>query len=96
MHLGVAPDIRKGVWNMATIWRLPQVLAESGKKRSPLYADISQGLWPRPIKLGIRAVGWPADEVRTLNAARIAGKTDSEIRELVNKLEASRKAALPV
>ncbi len=35
----------------------------------------------------------PAHEVAALNAARIAGKTDEEIRALVVKLEAARKAA---
>lgn len=36
---------------------------------------------------------WPAQEVAALNAARIAGKPDADIRELVTKLEAARKAA---
>ena len=34
-----------------------------------------------------------AGEVAALNAARIAGKSDEEIRALVVKLEAARKAA---
>jgi len=38
-------------------------------------------------------VGWPAHEVATLNAARIAGKSDVEIRALVKDLEAARKTA---
>jgi prophage regulatory protein len=37
-------------------------------------------------------VGWPAHEVAALNAARIAGKADAEIRALVTHLEAARKA----
>jgi prophage regulatory protein len=41
----------------------------------------------------LRAVGWPSEEVQALNAARIAGKSDEEIRALVVKLEAARKAA---
>jgi prophage regulatory protein len=39
-------------------------------------------------------VGWPASEVAALNAARIAGKTDDDIRVLVQTLQAGRKAAL--
>ena len=77
-----------------TILRLPAVKFESGLSRSTIYLRISQGLWTKPISLGGRAVGWPASEVITLNAARIAGKTDPEIRALVVKLEANRKAAL--
>jgi len=36
-------------------------------------------------------MGFPACEVEALNAARIAGKTDDEIRSLVTRLEAARK-----
>jgi prophage regulatory protein len=38
-------------------------------------------------------VGWPASEVSALNAARIAGMVDTEIRALVSTLEAARKSA---
>jgi prophage regulatory protein len=76
-----------------TILRLPSVKAASGYPRSTLYLRISQGLWTKPIRLGTRAVGWPSQEVAALNAARIAGKSEDEIRLLVNKLEAARKAA---
>lgn len=76
-----------------TILRLPSVKAESGYPRSTLYLRISQGLWTKPVRIGVRAVGWPADEVATLNAARIAGKTEEEIRSLVVKLESARKTA---
>lgn len=75
-----------------TILRLPAVKTQSGYPRSTLYLRISQGLWTKPISLGTRAVGWPASEVAALNAARISGKTDEEIRDLVNKLEAARKS----
>ena len=73
-----------------TIWRRKQVQAENGLSRSTLYLQIARGLFPRPIRLGARAVGWPAREVAALNAARIAGKSDGEIRELVTKLHADR------
>jgi prophage regulatory protein len=38
-------------------------------------------------------VGWPAAEVAALNAARIAGQPDEEIRTLVARLEANRRAS---
>lgn len=78
---------------VTTILRLPAVKSESGLSRSTIYLRISQRLWPKPVSLGARAVGWPAGEVAALNAARIAGKADDEIRGLVAKLEAARKAA---
>jgi prophage regulatory protein len=76
-----------------TILRRKQVEAESGYGRSTIYLRISQGLWPRPVSLGARAVGWPAGEVTALNAARIAGKTDSDIRALVARLQNARAGA---
>lgn len=79
---------------LKTILRLPAVKIESGLSRSTLYLRISHGLWTKPISLGGRSVGWPASEIITLNAARIAGKTDAEIRALVQTLEADRKKAL--
>lgn len=74
--------------------RRPAVLKARGTSYDKLYKDIREGLWTHPVPLGRRAVGWPLHEVQTLNAARIAGKTDDEIRELVAELEAERKTAL--
>ena len=78
---------------MHTILRIPAVKSESGLSRSTIYLRIAQGLWTKPVSLGARAVGWPSDEVAAINAARIAGKTDEEVRALVEKLEMARKAA---
>ena len=76
-----------------TIFRLPAVKTESAYSRSTIYLRIAQGLWTKQVRLGPRCVGWPAHEVAALNAARISGRTDEEIRALVMKLEAARKTA---
>ena len=76
-----------------TILRIPAVKLESGLSRSTIYLRIAQGLWTKPVSLGARAVGWPSDEIEAINSARIAGKTDEEVRVLVAKLEESRKDA---
>ena len=68
-------------------------LSHTTKARSAHYLDIQQGLFTHPVQIGLRAVGWPASEVAALNAARIAGKAETEIRELVTKLETARKLA---
>ena len=73
-----------------TILRRKQVQAETGYSRSTIYLRISQGLFVKPVSLGARAVGFPAGEVAALNAARIAGKADGEIRALVKRLEMAR------
>jgi prophage regulatory protein len=76
-----------------TILRLPAVLRGRGRSRSAHYLDIQQGLFTRPVSIGARAVGWPEHELAAINAARIAGKRDDEVRALVVRLEAARKAA---
>lgn len=76
-----------------TILRRRQIEAESGYSRSTLYLRIAQGLWTKQVSLGARAVGWPAIEVDALNAARIAGKSDAEIRVLVAMLHSARVSA---
>jgi prophage regulatory protein len=75
------------------ILRLPAVKASTGLSRSTLYLRIAQGVFPRPVSLGSRAVGWPSGEIAALNAARIAEKSNSEIIDLVAQLEAARKTA---
>ena len=86
-------NTQRGTNMLQTIYRLPAVKYESGLSRSTIYLRIAQGLWTKPVSLGARAVGWPSNEVAALNSARIAGKTDEEIRTLVVKLEAARKTA---
>lgn len=87
-------NFQKGLKMVHTILRIPAAQTQSGYSRSTIYLRITQGLWPHQISLGPRAVGWPANEIEALNAARISGKTDDEIRALVLKLEAARKAAV--
>jgi prophage regulatory protein len=73
------------------IQRRPQVSAQMGISRATLYHRIKEGLLTPPVPLGLRAVGWPSGEIDSINSARIAGKSDDGIRELVKKLVAERK-----
>ncbi|WP_161866811.1 helix-turn-helix transcriptional regulator [Pseudomonas yangonensis] len=77
---------------MQSLLRLPAVMNATGLTRSTLYLRIKQRLMTPPVKLGERVAAWPADEVEAINAARIAGKTTEEIRELVTQLEQQRAA----
>jgi prophage regulatory protein len=65
--------------NMATtIHRLPVVKARTGLSRSSIYLRIAEGTFPKPVRLGRRAVGW----------------VEAEIQQwLEQQIEASRKAA---
>jgi prophage regulatory protein len=75
-----------------TILRRAMVKASSGLPNSTMHARILSGLFPKPVRLGPRSVGWPSHEIDEINKARIAGKSDDEIRFLVSKLEAARTA----
>ncbi len=71
--------------------RLPAVKAQFGYRSSTsIYNAINAGLVTKPVPIGARAVGWPDYEVEAINAARIAGKTDDEIRALVEHLQGQR------
>ena len=76
------------------IARLPAVLNSYPRSRSALYRDMEEGIFPKPVSIGARAVGWPTTEVDAMVAARISGKSDNEIRTLVKTLEAARKGQL--
>lgn len=79
---------------METIYldRRPAVEAATRKGRTKLYEDIADGLFVPPVKVGRRAVAWPRHEYQAINAARLAGKTDEQIKELVRELIQARKA----
>jgi prophage regulatory protein len=74
----------------SAILRLPKVLAISGCSRSYIYQLIGEGLWPKSIRIGVRAVGWPEKEIAAVCSARIAGKSNEEIRHLVGFLHEQR------
>ena len=77
---------------MATsILRLPVVKSRTGLSRSTIYLRIKEGTFPSPVSLGARAVGWPSTDIDALNNARIAGKSEKEVRALVIDLEKDRK-----
>ncbi|NRA56049.1 MAG: AlpA family phage regulatory protein [Gammaproteobacteria bacterium] len=54
---------------MKKIIRLPEFMDCYGLSKSTIYKRISDGLLPKPISLGARAVGWPANEVGLISDA---------------------------
>lgn len=77
------------------IWRIETCKAEAGyRSNASIYNLIREGLWTKPVSIGQRSVGWPDDEVRALCSARIAGASDNEIRDLVNRLHSKRALLL--
>ena len=77
------------------ILRLPEVKAQVGHRSdASIYNAVRDGLFPKGVPIGQRAKGWPDYEVKEIITARIAGSTDAQIRELVNRLHAKRAELL--
>lgn len=49
---------------MNTILRLKDVEKTIGLKRSTIYNLIQADRFPRPSRIGKRAVGWPCNEIK--------------------------------
>ena len=45
------------------ILRLPDVIERVGFSRSSIYAFVDNGSFPKPVQIGIRAVGWLDSDV---------------------------------
>jgi prophage regulatory protein len=74
------------------ILRIKQIKAQTGLPNSTIYDHVKKGLFTRPIKLGERISGWLETEVVAIMGARIAGKSEAEIKALVLSLENQRVA----
>lgn len=48
---------------MDRLLRRPDVQSVTGLSRSTLYAMMAEGAFPKPVKLGKRAVGWRTSDV---------------------------------
>ena len=72
------------------LYRRPVVEQATGKSRSTIYREIQKGLFTKPVNIGGERVAWPANEIQAINQARIAGKSDDDIKLLVIELEALR------
>jgi len=55
------------------ILRRPQVEQRTGLSRSTLYQYIKDGNFPKPVRLGLRAVGWLESDIGDWIAARVKG-----------------------
>ncbi|MDB5745090.1 MAG: transcriptional regulator [Polaromonas sp.] len=74
-----------------SILRMQAVKAETGhKSHASIYTAIKRGLFVKPVPIGERSVGWPDYEIKAINEARIAGQSEAQIKELVNRLHAKR------
>ena len=59
------------------IYRLPEVIALTGLSRSSIYLRISTNEFPKPVKLGRRAVGWPGESIMAWQAKMMEAQDES-------------------
>lgn len=57
---------------MPTLIKLPEVAALTRRSRTRIYADMDEGKFPKPVKIGQRSVAWVESEVRDWLDARVA------------------------
>ena len=69
---------------------LPEVLRRKGGGKSTLYAEIKEGYFPKPIKLGLRRIGWPEHEVDAVMQFFLRGENKTKLKAFVKKVEANR------
>jgi len=64
--------------NEKTIWRLHTVMARTGLPRSTIYHKMSLDEFPQTINLGLRSVGWIAEEVEEWIEERIEDSREDD------------------
>lgn len=77
---------------MKTFSRMKDVKKIFGLSRTVIYARMHAGLLTKQVRLGSRAVGWPAHEIEMIADAFVAGLSNDEIKLLVAQLHSGRKA----
>ena len=73
-----------------TFITLPEVLRRKGGGKSTLYAEIKEGYFPRPVKLGLRHIGWPEHEIDAVMQFFLRGESQAELKAFIRKLETNR------
>lgn len=63
---------------MWTIMKLPELVQRTKISRAAVYAMIARDEFPRPVRLGRRAVGWRVEDVEAWIADRPVGGSWSD------------------
>ncbi|MDO6839485.1 AlpA family phage regulatory protein [Paraglaciecola chathamensis] len=71
--------------------RKPEVCNLAGMSNTSLFEQTRAGIFPPPISLGARAVGFFMHEVQAILAARSVGKSDDDIKLIVKALIKQRE-----
>ncbi len=52
------------------LYRLPDVISITGRKRSTIYRAIAEGTFPRPLAIGAQSVAWKKSDLDRWIASR--------------------------
>lgn len=77
--------------NNLKVIRKPEACNLAGLSNTSIFEQTKAGMFPPPISLGARAVGFISHEVQAVIAARSVGKSDSEIKDIVKSLVKQRE-----
>lgn len=61
-----------------TIYRLKDVIQITSLSRSSIYDYMSKGNFPKPIKLGVRAVGWRSADIAAWLDSRVLSNGETQ------------------
>ena len=59
------------------IYRLPDVIYMTGLSRSSIYLRVSTDEFPKPVKIGRRAIGWPEESIIAWQAKMMEAQDES-------------------
>lgn len=78
--------------NIMKFYSIEDVCSLTSFSRGGIYKQVKNGLLPAPIKWG-HASRWLVNEIQAVFSARLANKTDAEVRLLVKELHDARAQA---
>ena len=69
---------------------IDEVLEKTTFGRSSLYAKVSKGLFPKPVKVGSRKIAWPQYEIDQMMNFYLSTTNEEETKSFVTKIEKIR------
>ena len=59
------------------MYRLPEVMNMTGLSRSSIYLRVSTDEFPKPVKIGRRAIGWSEESIIAWQAKMMEAQDES-------------------
>ena len=59
------------------MYRLTEVMDMTGLSRSSIYLRVSTDEFPKPVKIGRRAIGWPEESIIAWQAKMMEAQDES-------------------